>query len=265
MTTFWKRFTIANLGGKIVNSDDIDIFFNIQTSTDSDADIAEITIFNLSDTTRDELERGQIVNLSSGYEGDYGTVFIGTVAQIEDEIDGADVTTLVTCTSDMKALINGYINKIYPADMKLVDIATDMIQTAGITNIQIDDSDVTTEVALGYTSETSIRDNLIQIAGNLGYTFTERRGSIFLIDPKSGIVEGFVLNSDSGLLNVRKVQQEDEAYDFEVTTLLIYRIDKGSIIKLDSSISGNKLCRVEECIFTSSDADHICEMKVKIL
>ena len=265
MTTFWKRYTTVNLGGKIINSDDMDVFFKIQTDTDSDADTAEITIFNLSDTTRDELGIGQIVNLSSGYEGDYGTVFIGTISIIEDETEGADVTTLVTCTSDMKVLMNAYINRIYAPYTKLTDVAKSLIQSAGITNIQIDDSDVVTLAYINYTSVTTIHSNIARIAKSLGFTFTERRGSVMLIDPSSGVIEGFVLNADSGLLSVKKVQQEDETHDFEVTTLLIYQIDKGSIIELDSSISGKRLCRVEECVFTSSDTDHICEMKVKIL
>ena len=265
MTTFWKRFTTADIGGKVINSDEMDIFFNIQTDTDSNADTAEITIFNLSDTTRDVLAIGQIVNLSSGYEGDYGTVFIGTISTIEDEPEGADVTTLITCVSDMKVLMNAYINRVYPPYTKLTDVAKSLIQSAGITNIKIDDSDIMTLAAINYTSVTTIHSNITRIANSLGFTFTERRGSILLVNPGSGVVEGFVLNADSGLLSVKKVQQEEETHDFEVTTLLIYQIDKGSIIELDSSISGKKLCRVEECIFTSSESDHICEMKVKIL
>jgi hypothetical protein len=265
---FWKRYSKANIGSKEITSDDLDIYFKVATSTDGTADTAEISIFNLSETTKQGLAPDQPVNLQAGYEGDYGTIYVGNVSTIEDEIDGADIKTTITCVGLMKNFLGGYVNKSYPANTKLTDIAKDQIQLAGISNFQVDDSPLVFAAPKGYTSATSLHTNLTELAKNLDYDFTERRGSVLLMKKTGGIQEGFVLNSDSGLLEVKKAQQKDTAalqYDFEVKALLIYRIDKASIIELDSKISGKKLCRVESCEFQSTEAESILLMKVKIV
>jgi len=264
---FWKRYTKLHIGSIIITSEDIDIYFKVSVSADSNADTAEIIIFNLSETTKQILTPEQPVNLQAGYEGDYGSIFLGKIDRIEDEIEGADIKTTITCISDMSKFLEGYVNRTYPANMRLVDIAKDQIQFAEITNYQIDESDITFEAAKSYSSATSLRQNVTEIAKNLDFDFTERHGSILLLKKNSGIREGFVLNSDSGLLSVIKVRQKEDKtkYDYEVKTLLIYRIDKASIIELDSKMSGKKLCRVEECEFQSNESENISIMKVKIL
>lgn len=265
---FWNRYTRLHIGNKVVTSDDLDIFFSIKANTESEADIAEITIFNLADETKEQIQPDTPVNLEAGYKGDYGTIFLGTVNMIEDEIAGADIKTTITCIGDMSKFLEGYVNKTYPANIKLIDVAKDQVQLAGITNFKFDDSDIIFENAKPYTSATNLRTNLTEIAKNLDYDFFERRGSVLMVAKNSGITEGFLLNSDSGLLEVQKiVKKEDDGdkYDYDVTSLLIYRIAQGSIIEIDSKISGNKVCKVEEVAFISNEMDFVNQMKVKIL
>ncbi len=273
---FWNRYTTLQIGNKIITSNDLDIYFNVKTDTKGTADIAEVSIFNLSDTTKQSIYQGMRVNLQSGYKDDYGTIFTGEVNEMEDESDGADIKTTITCLSDMKKFFGKTMNKTYPAGTKLVDIAKDQIQFAGITVFKIDDNPKTIERAVSLTSATNLGTNLTQIAEMLDYTLTERRGSVLLVKKTGGIAEGFVLNSDTGLLEVRGVLKRFEGekaqtaentpeYHFEAKSLLIYNLAQGSIIDLDSKVSGKKLCRVESCEFVSNQQDHIVNMKLKIL
>lgn len=265
---FWKRYTRFHIGNKVITSDDLDIYFSVKANTQGEADSAEITVFNLADETKQQIQPDTPVRLEAGYLGDYGTVFLGKVEFLEDEISGADVKTTVTCISDMSKFLEGSINKTYPAKTKKVDIAKDQVLLAGITNFKIDDNSAVIERPHSYTRATSIKTNLTGIAKSLNYDFIERRGSAMLVKKDSGIQEGFLLNSDSGLLDVKKVMKkegEEDKYDFEVKALLIYRIGQGSIIELDSNISGSKVCRVEDVEFVSNEQDHICNMKVRIL
>jgi len=266
--TFWQRFTRAHIGSKIITSDDLDIFFSVKANTTGEADSAEITIFNLAAETKEAIEPETLIQLEAGYVGDYGTVFLGMVESLEDEAAGADIQTTITCISGMSKFIEGCVNKSYPAGQKLTDIAKDQIQLAGISNFKIDDNDMVFEEKKVYTVATNLRTNLIELAKNLDYDFVERRGSVLLTAKNSGVVEGFLLNSDSGLLEVRKVVKKEDAedkYDFDITTFLIYRIAQDSIIELDSKISGKKLCKVIEAAFISNNTDHICQMKVAII
>ena len=79
MTSFWKRYTKLQIGSKVITSDDLDIYFKVAVSTDNEGDTAEITVFNLSNTTKETLEPDLPVNLQAGYEDDYGSVFLGKI------------------------------------------------------------------------------------------------------------------------------------------------------------------------------------------
>lgn len=273
---FWGRYTKLQIGDKVLTSNDLDIYFSVKTDTKKTANIAEISIFNLSDSSREAIYQGMRVNLQSGYEGNYGTIFTGEVDEMEDEAEGADIKTTLIALSDMSKFTDGGVNKTYPANSKLTDIAKDQIALAGITNMKVDDNPKFFEKAKTYTSATTLKQNLTEIAENLDYTFTERRGSVLFVKKTGGIVEGFVLNSDTGLLEVKSVLKRFEGekaqtaentpeYHFEAKSLLIYNLAQGSIIELDSKVSGKKLCRVESCEFISKEQDHISNMKLKIL
>lgn len=266
--TFWKRYTQLTIGVAVLTSAELDIYFKVPVSTDSDADTAEIIVFNLADATVQGIETDMPVTIETGYEEDYGIIFIGAVKSVSGSRDGADMQTVITCVSGMADLMAASVNASYPAGTLLTDVATDQIQLAGMTDFKIDANPAVFETGKTYTTETSVRDNLQGIADNLGYTLTERRGSIIMIDSGTGIEEGVVLNADTGLLQVTKNTAEDDAklqFDYELITLLIYQMAQGSIIELDSRESGVKVCRVEECEFVSNAADHICNMKVKII
>lgn len=264
---FWNRFTRLHIGSKVITSSDLDIFFDVKANTKGDANVAEITVFNLAEETKQQIAPDIPVLLDAGYSGDYGTIFIGKVEDLYDELVGADVKTTINCISDMSKFTGGSINKTYPANSKLTDIAKDQIQFAGMTNFKIDDNLKVFEKPKIYTSATTLKQNLTEISKNLDYEFSENKGSIMLIKRSSGVIEGFLLNSDSGLLDVRKVtkKEDKDKYDFDVKTLLIHRIAQSSIIELDSKISGNKICKVTEIEYLSNDQDHICNMKLKIL
>jgi hypothetical protein len=262
---FWKRFTRLQIGNTVITNNELDIYFTVKGSTDGIADEAEISIYNLSQATKEQITTPDTpLKLEAGYEGDYGIIFLGTVQENRDETDGADTKTIITALSYMTKLMTATVNKAYPRGSKLTDVAKDLITLAGITLLQVDDNPKIFEKQKTYSGATTSYQNILEIAKNLNYDFFERRGAVMLVKPESGVIEGFVLNSDTGLLKVNKEGNKDK-HIFNIRSLLIYQIAQGSIIDLDTALYGKKLCRVESVVFSSTEQEQICTMEAEIL
>lgn len=61
----WNRQASVNLGGRLYQSDDMDIEFSVPFSTENEPDISEISIYNLSPSSVSGIQKGMPVALSA--------------------------------------------------------------------------------------------------------------------------------------------------------------------------------------------------------
>jgi hypothetical protein len=258
----WDRYTIVEVAGREITTDDLDIYFDVKGSNNSEPNNAIITIYNLSDETRELIRKDEPIVLKSGYRDDYGPIFMGKVKEIDEEKDGADIATNIICLDDMEAFLNTRINETYPKGMKLVDVARDMIERTAVSVGKIEDSSKTLSRPITYTRDMTLHRNLGEIANELNFNFHVRHGLVYLIGKESGIQEGYLLTSDTGLISIAKITKEDAEADYKVQAFLIHKIAQDSIIEIDS-VKAKGLYRVVKFNFRSNELDHMVEMEVK--
>ncbi len=267
----WNRLTALQVGNVSFPSGTLDIEFTVD-SGDGGAGTAEISIWNLIPATRERLAAGDLVTLDAGYTADHGIIFTGTVSSIEDEIDGPDVRTILTCQNrtyptDLEPLT-------YSADIPIAQIVTDTFLAAKIPAGHIDAVGTTTPYE--YTSDPAAGKTLEwcrqQCDGNKEITdekkkpfrsyIEEGKGYFVPADYARPVTEAIVVSSPTGLISVRKADPGDASYDLTVQTLLLWRIRINSVVRLTSRVPGTGGdYRVIE--YSHESDEYITEMKVK--
>ena len=273
MTTrqLWNRHTALQVGEVYFPSGTLDIEFTVD-SGDGGAGTAELSIWNLSSTTRERLATGDIVTLDAGYLQDHGAVFTGTVGSIEDEIDGPDVRTILTCQN--RTLPTDLEPKNYSAGVPIQQIVTDTFTAAKIPVGTIDD--IGTTAPYEYTSDPAAGKTLAwcvqQCNGNKSiadekkkpfrHYVEEGKGYFVPADYARPVTEAIVVSSPTGLISVRKADPDDASYDLIVQTLFLWRTRINSVIRLTSRVAGTS--GDYRVIGYSHESDeYITELKVK--
>ncbi len=121
---------IINPGG--INPHDIKIEFNIHQTISSSANSAEISIYNLAESSRNGIGKEfDAITLEAGYmppddDGNVGIIFRGAVRDVEHRREGADIITTISCGDGDKALRRATISKSYPRGTPVKEVVEDI-------------------------------------------------------------------------------------------------------------------------------------------
>ncbi|RLI74128.1 hypothetical protein DRP05_10620 [Archaeoglobales archaeon] len=236
MSRLFNRYYELHIANKVLTIDDFDIFFRVKGKA-NEAATAEITIFNLSEATRQEIKAGSPLVLIAGYRDDYGVVFQGTVKRAEMTIEGADVATEIIAVDNL-ADLKKKIKITVPEGTDFADIAKRVFQQAGIAIGKIDSTNYSIKRPLTFSDAGLLV--LSQLAEETGYTYFVQDGKAYFVK-KDNIIEQIILNSETGLLEVTRVEDENEEQQekYKVKSLLIWKGKLDTRIKLESiKISG---------------------------
>ena len=242
----WNRYTALQVGEVIFPSSTLDIEYTVD-SGDGGAGTAEVSVWNLSQATRERLAAGDVVTLDTGYLPDHGTVFTGTVGSIEDEIDGPDVRTILTCQN--RLLPTDLEPKTYSAETPIKQIVTDTFAAAKIPPGHIDDQgatapyEYTSDPAAGKTLEWCVQQcngnkSIADEKKKFRHYVEEGKGYFVPADYARPVTEAIVVSSPTGLISVRKADPDDASYDLIVQVLLLWRTRINSVIRLTSRVPG---------------------------
>ena len=73
----FKRSIIIQTGKVTINADDLDMEFDVEFDDDTETNESEITVYNLSDTTIQNIKKGEKLTLTAGYKEDTGIILSG--------------------------------------------------------------------------------------------------------------------------------------------------------------------------------------------
>ena len=86
----WDSKAIIKCNGVTINSDDLDIVFSVPFDDDLEPNEAEISIYNLSDTTINRFEKDKQISIEAGYGADTGVIFSGYVREKKTTYEDVD-------------------------------------------------------------------------------------------------------------------------------------------------------------------------------
>ena len=70
----FKRNVMMQTGNVSINSNNLDLEFDVEFDDDTEANESEIILYNLSDTTIQNIKKGEKVTLTAGYKEDTGII-----------------------------------------------------------------------------------------------------------------------------------------------------------------------------------------------
>lgn len=245
----------------VIKSSELDIEFDIPFDDDMEFNEAEITIYNLSDTTRGRLLKGKKITVEAGFKGDTGVVFTGYIDKATTTTEGADRKTTLKC---LDRLTETEISEItYKAGTKASAILKNLLEKTG-TPIAV------FKVRLDYTFKDeqkvdgNLMENIKKYADICGISVFVSKGKIYARYLKEGENLNFEVSEDTGLIGSPTEYEEEMTANedhpetikgYEAETILQHRFRAGGIIKLKSrDVSGQYRIRSGSHSFRNGEA-----------
>lgn len=198
--SFWMREASLQIGSKKYSMDNLYFEFDVPFEDSDTIQTAKFKAYNLSESTRKGIKRGDVIILNAGYEGDVGAIFVGQVSACSHKHQNTEWITEISATAAMDQWLNSKVSKTYAKGSTAKEIVSDLLNIFGV---EIGDFSLATNKVYdrGLVCNGKVKDELKRIVVNdCKSRFLIRNGSVFINDPTKGIANGLVLTPQSGLL-----------------------------------------------------------------
>ena len=240
-----QKVTITTGDVKISN-EELDLEFDIPFDDDTEANEAEIIVYNLTDKTINAIKKNQSITVKAGYGKDTGVIFSGKVSKKQTRWENADKVTTIYAIDNNGKKEREITNLSFAKGTKASRILKKLVEKVGLPVAVFK-----TKRDHTYKDEVTISGGLMekikkyaQICGVVAYICKTK---IYVCPLTYGTHDTFNLSADTGLLNTTDFEEENTAENYtdtitgqEIEMLLQHRVQTGSIINLNSkSVKGN--------------------------
>lgn len=236
---------VIKCNGATIKSSELDLEFTVPFDDDMEANEAEVIIYNLSDTTVNQLKKNATITIEAGTKGDTGVIFKGYIDSKKSVYEGVDRKTTLKCLDRVKTKTLSEIT--YKKNTKASKILKDLINKTG-TPIAV------FKVRRDYTYKDEqkvdgdLLENIKQYATVCGISVYINKGKIYARYLKEGDNLDFTLQESTGLIGTpTEFEEEVTAEDFtetvtgyEAEMIIQHRMTTAAIIKLKSRNANGK-------------------------
>lgn len=218
--------------------------FNIEATVPFDNDAlpneAEVKIWNLSDSTINNIKRGKVLMMNAGYREDSGVILHGYISNVKTERPGADKVTTIYVL-DSEDLSKREVKEIAYAKGTLAShIIKEMARYIGLPVAQMQlNQDYRYED--GYTAKGQITEIISKVAKDCGTSVYINKGKLYIRSLRRGGDSVFRLNKGTGLIGSPEYFDNNGAKGYNVKSQLQYRITTASVIDLESVLFKGRL------------------------
>jgi len=256
------RIAIIKSSGVTLNSEELDIEFNVPFDDDAEANEAEIIVYNLSQKTIQALKWNNRITIEAGYKGDTGLIFEGRISKVQTKFEGVDKKTTIYALDDVDLKERDITEKAYAAGTKASYILKDLISQISLPlavfKIKRDwDYDSEVNVSGG------LMENIKKYAAVCGISVYINKGKMYARHITEGDNINFLVSQDTGLIDSpEEFEEEMTAEDYKNTIkgykfkmILQHRMTTAVVIKLSArNISGWFRVRKGTHIFNGSES-----------
>lgn len=236
------------------------IEFEINFKDDSEGNIGYIDIYNLAESSIDNIENGDELILKAGYEGDVGTLLPGVVEKVYSRYEGVEKRTELIVGDHTDKWLTHTINRAWAEGKDAETVAQDIINELPFQLGEFDPAENVT-YENGKTFSTLSKTALEEIASDTGSKLHVSRGEIFFRPPNKGTEEIPYLSKETGLIATPEKGHDEGEVIYDVQSLLNYRIWADEVIEIDSKTASGTF-RVKDGRHVHSGDDFLTEMEV---
>lgn len=265
----FKQTVVIRVDKVQIRNQSLDCEFTVKFDDDTQADTAEITIYNLTNETINRFKSKGKITIEAGYDKDTGVVFSGYIISKKTEWKNMDKITTIKAIDDMKRENQNVESISYAKNTKASYILKDLCKKVGLPIAVFK-----TERDYTYTDEVtvdgSLPDAIKRYAEVCGVSAYVCKSKIYVRSLKDGDNTRFKLSAATGLLSLSEFEEtrnskeygEETVKGFNAEMLLQYRLQTASIIQIDSKNSKGTF-RVKEGSHTYSGNNF--KTKVKLI
>lgn len=253
-------------GDVTISNAELDCEFEIPFDDDTEADEAEILVYNLSDTTIQNIKTGERITVTAGYGSDTGIIFSGYISKPKTYYSGVDRITEIHAIDSNERTGREIESISYAGGTPASRILQDLVGMVGlpVAVFAPKRDHVYKDKA---TVEGGLMENIRKYAKVCGVSAYICKGQIYVRPVVDGDGLDFTLSADTGLLELSEFEEESTAEDFidtvhgyEITMLLQHRVTTASLIKVNSkNVSGSY--RVREGSHTYDGTNFLTKVK----
>lgn len=263
----FKHSITIKTGNVEIKNTELDLEFSIPFDDDTEANEAEIVVYNLTNNTINNIKNKEKITVTAGYGTDTGVIFSGYISKRKTNNEGCDKVTTINALDSMSLKEKDIQSITYSAGTKASKILKDLCQKVGLPiavfSISRDHTYKDEETVDG-----GLMANIKRLAGICGVSAYILKSKIYVRPLKQGDNTYFELSPDTGLLSVSEFSEEETHGDFKDTVkgydiemLLHHKVQTGSIISLKSKSASGKF-RVKSGEHTYNGTEMITKIKV---
>lgn len=254
MTKLFGRVVEVITGDLRFNNTDLDIEFNIPFDDDLEPNLSDITIYNLSPTTKNKLKRGLLLTVNAGYKDDKGLILSGYIDYVTTALKGTDSVTLIKVIDSQSFNSKKTLQKSFKKNIKADQLIRELAKSINL-KIAVLKLPTNTVFKKGFSIDGEVVKKIQDIAKDCGASAYISRSQVYIRSLKDGDNHQFVLNSNTGLVGSPEYFEEEKdgktIKGYKAKSLLQYRMNTASIIGLQSVETKSKV-RVRK-------GKHICK------
>jgi len=188
--SFWMRSGTLQVGPYKYSLDDLVFAFEVPFEDSEQLMVTKITIYNLSEATRNSIRKNHPLIIDAGYEGDIGVIFVGKISSISSKHQGLEWITTLTATEAMEEWFSKKVNKTYAAGIDAKSIIKDLLKIFEIEVSRIELA-VNKTYPRGKVCNGPVRSQLKEIiTSDCKSIFLVRHGQVIIRDPGKGTPHG---------------------------------------------------------------------------
>lgn len=262
----YQHSVIIKTGDVTIDNQDLDVEFEIPFDDDTEADEAEIIVYNISDLTIQNIKKDAQISVTAGYGSDTGVILSGVISKVKTYYSGEDRVTEIYAI-DQASLQERELKSIsYAKGTTASKILRDLVSQVGLAVAVFSPKRDHTYKDKS-TVDGGLMENIRKYAKVCGVSAYICKGQIYVRHILDGDGLDFTLSSDTGLLSLSEFEEEQTAEDFkdtvtgyEMTMLLQHRITTASLIHVQSrNVTGTY--RVREGSHTYDGTDFLTKVK----
>jgi hypothetical protein len=251
-----------------IDGSKLDVEFTVPFDDDSEANEAEIIIYNLSEKSRKLLKYNTQITITAGYGSDTGIVFSGYISKAVTKRDGNDLKTTISAIDSMELKERKIDSIAYNAGVTASYILKDLISRAALPLAVFKPRrDYTYKDSVTVSGE--LMNNIKKYAEVCGISVYILKGKAYARHIKDGDNIEFTVSVDTGMIgSPEEFEEEITAEDFKdivkgykMKMLLQHRVTTAAIIDLKSRDVNGKF-RVRSGQHVCGGSDFFTEMEV---
>ncbi|SIQ68233.1 phage protein [Paenibacillus macquariensis] len=211
--------------------------YNIEATVPFDNDTlpneSEIKIWNLADTTINNIKRGKVLMMNAGYVGDVGLILHGYISKVQTKWEGMDKITSVF-VMDSEDLSKRVVKEIAYAKNTLASYI--IKQMATYIGLPIAQMELYQDYRYqdGYTASGAVTEIIAKVSKDCGTSVYINKNKLYVRNLRRGGDSVFSLSKSTGLIGAPERFEDSNVKGYNLKSQLQYRITTASVVDLTS-------------------------------